>query len=175
MGNYLLAFGALVIFSVFSLIANQSIVNNKKVAMESQFIITATSLAQSVIEEAKNKAFDANATTDTITVVGSLSSTMAPEGSENSSVPLPDYILNNSFRSASFYNDIDDYNGYSRVVTTPFSGTNTITVQVAYANSTSPYDVTGTKTWCKKMTVTVTSPFISLPGGVVLTYIFTYH
>ena len=149
------------------------IVNNKKIAMESEFIITATSLGQSVIEEAKNKAFDEKTLSDTVTVVGSLSSTLGREGSESASVPLPDNLLNNTFRSAVFYDDIDDYNGYKRIVNTPLSGNDTINVQVAYVNQSSPYAVNANRTWCKKMTVTVTSAFISIP--VVLTYIFSYH
>jgi hypothetical protein len=173
MGNYLMAFGALIIFGIFSLLTNKSLLNNKKVAMESEFIITATSLGQSVIEEAKNKAFDEKTLSDTVTVVNSLSTTLGPDGSEATNVTLPDNMVNNSFRSANFYNDVDDYNGYRRIVNTPLSGVDTIRVQVVYVNQTSPYGVSAGKTWCKRMTVTVTSAFISVP--IALTYIFSYY
>jgi hypothetical protein len=171
MGNYLLAFGALVIFSIFSLISNSSIVNNKKVALESEFIITATSLAQSVIEEAKNKAFDQMTIVDTVTVPASLSTILGPDNASEKSVPSFDTIINNTFKSASLYNDVDDYNGYKRIVNSPFSPTDTIKVRVSYCSGTSPYDTSGTKSFYKRMTVTVTSyPSISIP--IVSTYIF---
>src|ERR1035437_487236 len=104
-----MAFGALVIFSVFSLITNKSLINNKKVAMESDFIITATSLAQSVIEEAKTKAFDEKTLSDTVTLVSSLSATLGPDAGETIS-PSPDVMdaVKNSFKSAHNYDDIDD-------------------------------------------------------------------
>jgi hypothetical protein len=174
MGNYLLAFGALVIFSVFSLITNKSLINNKKVAMQSSYIITATSLAQSVIEEAKTKAFDEKSVLDTVTVLGSLTTAanLGPDAGETVS-PSPDVMdaVKYSFKSVLKYDDVDDYKGYLRVVNTPLSGFDTVKVQVYYVNST--YDSTATPTWYKKMTVTVTSPFISIP--VVQTYIFSYY
>ena len=173
MANYLMALGGLVIFSIFSLLTNSSILNNKKIALESEFIITATSVGQSVIEEAKNKYFDQNALVDTLTVPASLSTTLGRDGSESSNVPLPDVMTNNTFKSAINYNDVDDYNGYSRTVTTPFTGTNTVNVQVSYVSQTAPDSVSASKTWCKKMTVTVTNPLISIP--IALTYVFTYH
>jgi len=173
MGNYLIALGGLVIFSIFSLMTNSSILNNKKIALESEFVITATSIAQSIIEEAKNKSFDQNTVIDTVTVLGSLSSTLGREGSESTNVPLPDVMANNTFKSSIYYNDIDDYNGYSRTVSTPYSGNNTVSVQVSYVSQTSPDSVSASRTWFKKMTVTVTNPLISVP--IALTHVFTYH
>ena len=167
-----MALGGLVIFSIFSLMTNTSILNNKKIALESEFIITATSLAQSVIEEAKNKTFDQNTVTDTVTVLGSLSSTLGREGTESTNVPLPDVMTNNTFKSAIYYNDVDDYNGYTRTVNTPYSGNNSVSVQVSYVSETSPDSVSANRTWCKKMTVAVTSPLISVP--IVITYVFSY-
>jgi hypothetical protein len=174
MGNYLMAFGALIIFSVFSLITNKSLINNKKVAMQSDYIITATSLAQSVIEEAKIKAFDEKTKADTVTLTSSLTipASLGPETGETFS-PSTDVMdaVKNSFKSSLFYDDVDDYNGYKRVVNNPLSGIDSVKVQVYYVNSS--YDSTGTRTWYKKMTVTVTSPYISIP--VVQSYIFSYY
>ena len=174
MGNYLMVFGALIIFTVFSLLANKSVINNKQVAMQSNFIITATSLAQSVIEEAKIKAFDEKTKADTVTLVTSLSTTLGPDAGETLSTS-PDVMdaVKNSFQSAFKYDDVDDYNGYRRIVNTNLSGIDSIKVQVCYVNVTPPYDSTGSRTWCKKMIVTVTNPFISIP--VVQSYIFSYY
>jgi hypothetical protein len=171
MGNYLMAFGALIIFSVFSLITNKSLINNKKVAMESSYIITATSLAQSVIEEAKTKAFDENTILGSISLKNSLSP--YPLGPNSESVPSPDTLINNSFKSMSIFDDVDDYNNYYRIVNSPLSGKNYINVRVYYADSTAPYDSISGKSWNKKMTVTITNPFISIP--VVQYYIFSYY
>lgn len=174
MGNYILAIGGLIIFSIFSLITNSSIVNNKNLSMESEFVITAASLAQSVIEEAKSKSFDQQTVIDTVTVLESLSSVSGVEGLEGSQVSLPDIMSDNKFKSASFYNDVDDYNGYKRVIDLPNSCPYTISVQVNYVSSTPPYTTNViNRTWLKKMTVIVESPFITIP--VVYDYVFSYH
>src|ERR1035437_1780887 len=133
-----MAFGALVIFSVFSLITNKSLINNKKVAMQSDYIITATSLAQSVIEEAKIKAFDEKTLKDTVTLVTSLSTTLGPDAGEtfSPSIDVMDAVKN-SFQSSLKYDDVDDYNVYKRVVNTPLSGIDSVKVQVYYVNPTS--------------------------------------
>jgi hypothetical protein len=168
-----MAFGALVIFSIFTLITNRTLINNKKLSYESQFIISASSLAQSVIEEAKNKAFDEKTISTSVTDTSGLTnySVLGPE----LTFSLPDTMSKNSFKSAALYNDIDDYNKYRRIVNDSISGNNSISVKVFYVDISNPDDTIGTthNTWYKKMMVTVNNPFISIP--IELTYIFSYY
>ena len=76
------------------------------------------------------------------------------------------------FRSILKFDDVDDYNGYKRLVNTPRAEGYTLSAKVAYASPTWPDSTKGTQTWCKKFTVTVKSPY--MPDSLVISYAFLY-
>jgi hypothetical protein len=93
MGNHmLLTIGALLLFGTFMLTANGLMSDNKISAEQNEYAMTAISLAQSVIDEAKNKAFDeAIALNPNGTFTTSdMSTTLGRESGE--SVPSPDTL-----------------------------------------------------------------------------------
>ncbi len=178
--NIILAMGALVIFGTFLTSSNRLMTGNTQIAEQNEYYITAISLAQAVIDEAKTKAFDSYTYTNTITVPDSLTNPtkLGPEAGET--VPKPDTLFAGGpytaaykgFRSTYLFNDLDDYDKYQRLVNTPRAEKYTIQVKVNYANETDPDFLKMTRTFCKKMTVNVSSPF--MPDVVTLTYAFTY-
>jgi len=171
-GNYLLTVGALALLSILILSTNNSIQNNDISITESKIIITGTSLGQTLIDEIRSKVFDEAEISGSVSSESDLSSSLGPDGGEN--FTMPDSAVSNTFLSASNYNDIDDYNGYIRIVDTPNAENFTLTCSVTYAELSNPDVSAGSKSYCKKVTVTVTSPFFSSIPSIVLKYAFTY-
>jgi hypothetical protein len=174
MGNaFLLTLGALIILSLFTLTANGLINDNMTAAEQNEYYLTALSLGQSLIHEAKTKSFDQ--VTDTSAVLSPLSLTpvslLGPESGEF--IALPDSGgLATGYHSSTAYNDVDDYNGYVRIVNTPRAEGYRVTSYVQYASPTWPDSASGVATFCKEMTVTITSPYLSQP--VIVQYAFFY-
>ena len=116
--NLMLTIGGLVLLSTLIIAANRFILNQKTLALESEYVMTAISLGQSIINEAKEKSFDNIADTGKVYNVNQLTdfTHFGPDAGE--AIPLPDSLTNSTYLSALKYNDIDDYNGYSRKVRT---------------------------------------------------------
>ena len=157
-GESLLSVGALLAFSLVSLNFNSTVLQNTTVEVENKVYLTAFSLADDLIEEVKQKAFDA-ATIDfpttnpaSLTPAGSL----GPGGGEN----YP------------FFNDIDDFNGFERDVSAPHAENYEVTCEVFYVEKDNPDAISSTQTFYKKVKVTVESPYLRNP--VTLSQIFTH-
>ena len=177
--NTILAIGAMVIFGTFLSSSNRLMTGNTQIAEQNEYYLTALSLGQSVIAEAKTKAFDQKTVTTAVSAPESLSVTLGSDGSTES-VPNPDTLITSSpyttntpgFFSNLKFNDVDDYNGYKRKVNTPRAEGYTVSAKVAYASATYPDSGKFSRTYCKKMTVTVKSPYI--PDSLTVSYAFFY-
>lgn len=157
-GQSMLAIGAMMLLSTIVLRVNNNFLQTNEVMLESKFGVLATSLAQSIIEEASNKAFDAqtdgSAVHDStlLTPIGGL----GPAGSE---------IYPN-------FNDFDDYNNFRDTITHLPSANFYIHCTVNYVTATNPNGISSDITWNKKLTVTVTSP--SSKDTIRMSSIFSY-
>ena len=154
-GQMLITIAALLLLSLVILRVNNNFLNTSTVLMENKFGVLAVSLATSVLEEAKGKAFDHNTDSAAVSDLNALS-TLGPESGEVD--PL--------------YNDFDDFDGLTRIDSTLPSAPFTIQCEVTYVNSNNPDGSTTSKTWHKKMTVTVTSPFMQ--DTIRLSSIYSY-
>ncbi len=180
--NMMLTICALLLFGLFALGANALTMSNSKVADRSEYSLTAISLAQSVIDEAKTKAFDERTVSARYAVpVDSFATVLGPEA-PGEMFGLPDSSSNGHFKSRSKYNDVDDYNNYIRIVDTPRARGYVISVLVSYAAEDNPESSTASRTTCKRMDVTVTCPAISQLNSettddalpIRLSYVFSY-
>lgn len=171
--SLMLVIGGLIILGIFLLGANSLLLDNSTVAQQNEALLTAVSLAQSVIEEAKTKAFDA-------AVVGGLPSsrdslTVPPNlGIEGFAevIASPDTLSPAGFQSIVKFNDVDDYNGYHRRVSTPRGGPFDVAVSVHYVSESAPDSALLTTSYCKRMIITVTGWQMENP--LTLQYIFAY-
>lgn len=181
-GQTLITIGALFLLSMVILNVNNGFLNTGASIMETKFDVMAVSLATSIIEEANSKAFD-NAT-DTTSIT-----TTTPLKNYNQLGPESGEVYPN-------YNDFDDYNGYSRLVVadttlTPLSeeettGVETIQVDSTFRSANLRLDClvdyitvssntlvsTSSKTWHKRLRVTVTSR--SMKDTVRMQTVFSY-
>lgn len=181
--NIMLALGALIMFGTFLGSSNKLMIGNNQIAAQNEYYIAGLALAQSIIDEAKTKAFDH--TTDTVTARSTATLTapasLGRDGGAES-VPQPDTSTSAGFSSVAKFNDIDDYNNYRRLVNTSRAEGYSVGVLVRYASPNAPDSISGARTFCKRMEVRVTSPYfpkINSGGTLVsdtvkLYYAFTY-
>jgi hypothetical protein len=164
-GQTMLSMGAMMLLSFLVLRFNSIHLTSAQASYNSKFGIVATSLANSLIEEAKDKAFDAVAldTTKTINSATDFSTTLGKEGGE----VYPDF------------NDFDDYNNLYYLDTlsliNPQTGAATgfeIRAKVVYVSDANPDVTSGIKTYHKKMTVSVISS--AMMDTVKLTTVFSF-
>ncbi len=157
-GQGLITIAAMMLLSILVLRINSMALNTGKALYDSKFGLLATSIATSMMEEINSKAFDAN--TDSVSVT-SLSQLTAP----NKLGPESGEVYPN-------YDDVDDYNGYTRTDSSMPSAVFNVSCKVVYVNAASPDSPSTSATWNKKITVTVSSP--SMQDTVRLSTIFSY-
>ncbi|MGD8779184.1 MAG: hypothetical protein PVH88_09525 [Ignavibacteria bacterium] len=167
-GQMLLTVGAIVLLTLVILRVNNNNLSSDVVLQRSKYGILAVSLATSIIEEASSKAFDE--ITDSTGIVHTVwltdVSNLGPEYGET----YPDF------------DDFDDFNDYqintkgdSTFLSAEFTGFCT----VEYVDTTNLDVASASKTWHKKLTVTVTSEsmkelYTGEPDTLVMSTIFSY-
>ena len=173
--NLILSMGALVIFGTFLSSSNRLMIGNSQIAEQNEYYITALSIAQSVIDEAKAKAFDTKTIGlfQPLTVRDSLTAAakLGPETGEK--ITGTDTLSSTGYKSSTKFNDVDDYDNYKRLVNTQRVEGFQVSVKVQYADEISPDATSGSlQTFCKRMRVTVSSPY--MPDNLQISYAFTY-
>jgi hypothetical protein len=154
-GQSLLSIGALFLLSLVSLRFNSTVLENTTVETENKVYLTAFSLADDLIEEIKQKAFDEK--TIDFQAIAENQLTL-PLGFESGEV-WPNF------------DDIDDYQNYSKPVNLPHVEDYTVTCKVNYASSAGQ-DILN-RSYYKKVSIKVTSKYLSNP--LYLKFIFSLH
>jgi len=152
--------GASVIFFSSVLTLNRAVLGNFHTITESSMILTSTSIGQEIIEEAQGKLYD-EVLSDSesfydIPVCFTADDSLGPEGGEY--YPL--------------FDDIDDYNGLTRLVSTP-SGACSVAVKVGYVDSLNINQWVTGKGFYKRMEVSVYTDVN--PYSIKLHYLFCYY
>ncbi len=194
--NILITIGSLIVLGMFTLSSNTMITQNTQIMLQSEHYITAIALAQSVIDEAKTKSFDEKTTSkgvakpESLTTISSFGSDGALETVTTDYVDLSTskktvrddsyyiqgqtlpVVPSTSPQSQGKFDDVDDYNYYTRVVVTPSSGVDTIRTIVTYASITYPDSTKSTQTFCKKMKVVISGQYLPRPFTMEYAYIY---
>jgi hypothetical protein len=156
-----LTIGAMALLAMISLRFNATLLENRTTEIENKVYLTAFSLADDLIEEIKQKAFDEETvewraiTADQLTSVDAFGP------------------LDPGENSVYDFDDIDDYHGYQKEVSLPHAENYTVTCTVNYVTATNQDIISSTQTFFKRVTVQVTSPYMSHP--VYLSFVFTLH
>lgn len=153
----LLALAAMAILSGVTISANTLILNRTDLVQGSEAVITGTALGQALVEDATVKYFDQNV--------------LPPLSTDTAGIFTPAYELGidsgEVADSATTFNDLDDYNGYRDSVETPRIGYYWRSCRVYYVTASSPDVDAGVQTFLKRIDVTITSPYITLPGDSI--------
>ncbi len=150
----MITIAAMMLLSLVILRVNNGFLSTNNVLMETKFGVLGISLATSIMEEASGKAFDENTDSNSVTSLNDLS-TIGLDGEV-----YPDF------------DDFDDYDGYKKIIDTMPSAIFEISCKVDYVNTNTPELSTASKTWNKRLTVTVTSP--SSPDTIQMSTIYSY-
>jgi hypothetical protein len=135
----LLTAGAVVLMGLTVLAVNNTFTNHGFTLQQSEIGLYKVSLGMSMLEEAIGKAFDETTLVDPIKETTFLSSTMGPESGE---------VYPN-------FDDFDDFNNFQTKM--GVTGVDSISIRsaVTYVNPAIPDSSTTTRTWHKKLTVSV--------------------
>lgn len=179
--EWILTLGALVLLGLFVFTSNTFLFSNSTILYENEYYITAVSLAQSLVDEAKSKRFDI-ATNPVSAAVCTAPGSLGREDDDKIgwSIDKYDYSIK-CFRSDTAYDDVDDYNAYKRIVNVPRLGTFVVQSNVAYVDPLNPGNIYASaavsQTFCKRLTVKVWTrgtDFIDSTGNAVrLDYLFS--
>ena len=154
-GQIILAIGAILLLGTVILYGNSLVVNKTVRLLQTEATMTSTSLGQAFIEEVTLKRFDENYAlpnfTDSVTdLVPPV--TLGVDAGE---------VASNS----DTFDDIDDYNGYTRTTPTPRLGNFIVTSTVSYVSDTSPDLKSATQTWMKRIDVRMQNPYLISPDS----------
>lgn len=152
-----LTIGALMIFSMISLNFNSAILRNSTVDIENKVMLSAISLSDDMIEEIKSKHFD---------------ETTIPFMTTNpQTLTKPTILGPESGEAYPNFDDIDDFNNFTKIVTEPHAENYNVNVRVRYVDKNNQDQILSTQSFYKRVTVTVTSPFMRTP--ISHSFIFT--
>lgn len=157
----LLALGAAILLSLTILVTNRNTLLTEDVLYNSNFVITATSIGTSIIEDATKQKFDE--VTDTMAIDKTIPLTtpelLGTEPGEDPSKRLD-------------FDDFDDYNGYTVVDSTMPTAIFNYTCTVEYIDEKDPNVPIKNKSFHKKLTVKVWSE--SMKDTVTQSTIYSY-
>lgn len=159
--NQYLSIGAIALLALVSLRFNTTLLGTRTTEIENKVYLTAFSLADDLLEEIKQKAFDEE-TVDWKAISTSELTT------KNSFGPV------DAGESTVFeFDDIDDYDGYTEDVSLPHAEDYSVTSSVDYVSASDQDVISSTQTYFKRVTVRVTSPYMT--HAVTLSFVFTLH
>jgi hypothetical protein len=160
---------AMVLFSVMVMNSNRLFVRNATMMVESEIEYSAISIAQSIIDEARTKAFDEQ-------TAGGSGLMGDPDVLAPSSIPsgftAPATLGPEAGEVYPNFNDFDDFHNLNIIRNTGY-GDFTIQAEVFYVNPANPIVNIGARSIAKRLIVIVSNE--NLPNTVTLSYIKTYY
>ena len=148
-GQMLMVIGALALLSLVSLTINTMMVGKTTTMLEAEASLNAISIAQTMIDEIMTKSYDASTVSVKVYNASGFTAwnSLGCNSSEASNVLIPDVP---PYKSIKYYNDVDDYHRYRRIVSTPRMGNFTVTDTVYYVSETNPDLKVSANTFHKK-------------------------
>ena len=152
----MLTIGALILLSLSSFRFNTSVLENSTAQIENKVCLTAFSLADDMLETIKQRSFDE-------------ATIKFPTGLAN--LTDPDSLGAESGETYQNFNDIDDYNNYTKTISAPHAENYHLWCKVCYVDGNNPDNEINTQSYYKKVTVFVSSPYMR--DDINISFIFT--
>ena len=162
MNQMIMALGAILLLGVTSLGINQILIDRTTTTLEAEASLNAVSIAQVMLDEIMTKSYDMATVSGARIYDSTLFTTpdaLGPNATEASQVGTLDLVEG----SKKYFNDVDDYNKYQRIASTPILGKFLVVDTVYYVNELYPDEKSSTQTNFKKIEVTVRHANMSYP------------
>lgn len=160
----ILTIGAFILLMLVIVSVNSRTLSTEDVMYDSNFGITATSIASSIIEDASKLKFDDITDTLALDPKKDLNLLTAPGSLRTESSEDP--------KNPKTWNDFDDYNGYAGTDSTLHSAVFNFRCEVHYVDSDAPDVNVNTRTFHKKISVWVWSK--SMKDTMYQSSVFSY-
>lgn len=164
-----LALGAMILLTIVIMNTNKNSLYTEDVMYDSNFGITATSIASSIIEDANKKSFD-----NKFYYAVHPDSPATKVADPNDFTPVGDLGIETGEVSTDpiTFNDFDDYNNFATVDSSMPSAIFNISSKVYYVNPNNLDGISGSPTFHKKISVKVWS--VSMKDTMVMSSIYSY-
>jgi len=161
----LLIVAALAILITLQLSINGSLIRSFVADLDGEATIDAVSVGEAMVDEIQTKVFDEQVVPGVVFDLNLLTPSNS-FGRETSTENTVSPYEREPFQSKTKFNDVDDYDGYTRIVTSPRLGDYTVKDTVYYVLGSNLDSPSNTQTWWKKVEVTVTHPNLLFPVTV---------
>ena len=166
----LLIVAALAILITLQLAINGAVIRSYVADFDNEATIDAAAIGEAMVDEIIVKSFDVRTKNGVIYDLAKLTGSDSL-GRENTDT-LVSANEREPFKSRLGFDDVDDYNKYTRIVTSPRLGDYFLKDTIYYVGGTSFDSVTNTQTFYKKVVVTVTHPNLIYPVTVKSTAVY---
>jgi hypothetical protein len=166
----LLIVAALAILITLQLAINGSLIRSFAGDLDNEATIDATAIGEAMVDEIIVKAFDVKTKNAVIYNLSYLtrSDSLGRDVGDSTTVVNE----REPFRSRLGFDDVDDYNKYTRIVTSPRLGDFYVKDTVYYVGGANYDSTTNTQTFYKKIVVNVTHPNLLHPVTVKSTAVY---
>lgn len=144
---------AMVLLSLLVLNINRAQLVSDDQMSQSEYIMAATAVGQTLISEISSKSFDA--------------ATASDEKAPLTAFTAPGSLGNGYWESYPNFNDFDDYHRFTTTVSTPRAGTFRISALVDYVTLANPNTRSSVRTRTKRLRLTVDSDLLDVPVNLV--------
>lgn len=162
-GQMLLVVGALALFASLQLSVNSAILRSSTTSYDGEATVEAISIGQAMIDEIVTQEFDSTTVFSHSMSDPSVFTPSSKLGADVDTEKTVAALERDPFKSQVRFNDIDDYNGYSRIVTSSHLGDFTVKDSVYYVSESDQTTYSSTQTWYKKIVIRVSHPNLLYP------------
>lgn len=157
MGQTMITTAFLSLLVLSAITVNRMLIDSKESEYKTTAYSEAIDIAHDLLLEATSRKFDEKAKTTDPQKVSEFTSSTAL-GAEGSEEKVNKTVDTAPFQSLAKFDDVDDYHGYIRAVDGSTISDFTVSATVYYVNVTSPHAATTSRTYMKRIVVTVTHP-----------------
>jgi hypothetical protein len=185
LGQTFITLGMLSLLLLSVLSANRMIMDVNETTYQAEAMTASSTIANDLLDEILTKRFDQfsdstgsqpkSAFSPPPTTIGGTNGGVewGPSATEKSNVGALDSSYTGNFKSITKFDDVDDYNGYQRMITINNMSGFIATVQVDYVNSNYPDTPLTTQNTYKRVLVSVSHP-IYLKTPVTYSALISY-
>ena len=168
LGQTMITMGMFILLVMSVISANRMLMENTATGLQTEALRESATIANDLFSEAQSKKFDENADSSGSQAQSAFSSPSGGSGSEwgpsnaeRSAVgTMPDSSRTNNFHSLAAFDDVDDYNGYTRTINADTTngiriGGYLVTVRVYYVDPSNTELAVNHQTFFKRIEVDV--------------------